>query len=128
MLDEMIHFLNELNREFATGAVDYHWNGYHDNCVHTLRNALAAASIGEPISVWASKLRQIFHLAIPANEAINLAAPATRGPIDSYAASSTTTRPQRAARVRLAPHPPRRRCWCRCPCTRTTRSSTRSRG
>ena len=85
MLDEMIHFLNELNREFATGAVDYHWNGYHDNCVHTLRNALAAASMGEPIAVWASRLRQIFHLAIPANEAINLAATATKGSIDSYA-------------------------------------------
>jgi len=85
MLDEMIHFLNDLNREFATGAIDYRWNGYHDNCVHTLRNALAAASIGDPISVRASKLRQIFHLAIPANEAINLAATATHGPIDSYA-------------------------------------------
>jgi len=84
MMDEIIHFLNDLNREFATGAVDYHWNGYHDNCVHTLRNALAAASMGEPISVWASKLRQLFHLAIPANEAINLAALATSGPLDSY--------------------------------------------
>ena len=80
----MIHFLNDLNREFATGAVDYRWNGYPDNCVHTLRNALAAASIGDPISVRASKLRQLFHLAIPANEAINLAATATHGPIDSY--------------------------------------------
>jgi hypothetical protein len=85
MLDEIIHFLNDLNRELATGAVDYSWNGYHDNCVHTLRNALAAASIGAPIAVWASKLRQIFHLAIPANEAINLAATVTDGPIDSYA-------------------------------------------
>jgi len=84
MMDEIIHFLNDLNREFATGAVDYHWNGYHDNCVHTLRNAVAAASMGEPIAVWATKLRQLFHLAIPANEAINLAALATKGPIDSY--------------------------------------------
>ena len=86
MLDEMIHFLNDLNRKFATGVADYRWNGYHDNCVHTLRNALAAASIGDPISVWASKLRQIFHLAIPANEAIDLAATATDGPIDDYRA------------------------------------------
>lgn len=86
MLDEIIHFLNDLNRKFATGAVDYRWNGYHDNCVHTLRNALAAASIDEPISVWASKLRQLFHLAIPANEAIHLAALGTKGPIDSYPA------------------------------------------
>jgi len=84
MLDEIIHFLNDLNRKFATGAIDYVWNGFHDNCVHTLRNALAAASIDEPISVRASKLRQLFHLAIPANEAIHLAALGTKGPIDSF--------------------------------------------
>jgi len=84
MLDEVIHFLNDLNREFATGAEDYRWSGYHDNCVHTLRNALAAASIWAPISVRTTKLLQIFHLAIPANEAINLAALGSMGPVDSY--------------------------------------------
>ena len=84
MLDEIIHFLNDLNREYATGAVDFQWSGYHDNCVHTLRNALAAASIGSPISVRATRLRQLFHLAVPANEALNLAALGTSGPIDSY--------------------------------------------
>lgn len=84
MLDEIIHFLNDLNREFATGAEDYRWSVYADNCVHTLRNALAAASIGEPISVRAAKLLQLFHLAVPANEAIHLAALGTLGPVDSY--------------------------------------------
>lgn len=84
MLDETIDFLNDLNREFATGAADYHWSGFHDNCVHTLRNALAAASIGEPISVRETKLRQLFHIAVPANEAIELAALGTSGPIESY--------------------------------------------
>lgn len=74
----------DLNREFATGAADYRWSGYHDNCVHTLRNALAAASIWAPISVRTTKLLQIFHLAIPANEAINLAALGSMGPVDSY--------------------------------------------
>lgn len=84
MLDEIIEFLNDLNREFATGAEDYHWSGYADNCVHTLRNALAAASIWEPISVRTAKLLQVFHLAIPANEALNLAALGTMGPLESY--------------------------------------------
>lgn len=84
MLDEIIDFLNDLNREFVTGAADYQWSGYADNCVHTLRNALAAASIREPISVRATKLRQLFNLAIPANEAIGLAALGTMGPLDSY--------------------------------------------
>jgi len=86
MLDEIIHFLNDLNRKYATGAVDYRWSGYHDNCVHTLRNALAAASVWAPISVRTTKLLQLFHLAVPANEAINLAALGTMGPIDSYPA------------------------------------------
>jgi hypothetical protein len=84
MLDEIIDFLNDLNREYATGAADFEWSGYHDNCVHTLRNALAAASIWSPTSVRATKLRQLLHLAIPANEALNLAALGTMGPIDSY--------------------------------------------
>ncbi|HTY18501.1 MAG TPA: hypothetical protein VMH82_12310 [Myxococcota bacterium] len=84
MLDEIIHFLNDLNREYATGEADYRWSGFQDNCVHTLRNALAAASIWEPISARTTKLLQLFHLAVPANEAINLAALGTSGPIDSY--------------------------------------------
>lgn len=85
MMDEIIDFLNDLNREFFTGAADYQWNGLADNCVHTLRNALAAASIGRPISVQAARLRRFFHLAVPANEAFALAEVGTRGPIDSYA-------------------------------------------
>ena len=84
MLDEIVHFLNDLNREFATGTEDYRWSGYADNCVHTLRNALAAASVWDPISVRVAKLLQLFHLAVPANEAINLAALGTLGPVDSY--------------------------------------------
>ncbi|MDX2168194.1 MAG: hypothetical protein SF182_14055 [Deltaproteobacteria bacterium] len=84
MMDEIIHFLNDLNRKYTTGVIDYVWNGYSDNCVHTLRNALAAASMDEPISVRTSKLRQLFHLAIPANEAIELAALGTKGPLASF--------------------------------------------
>jgi hypothetical protein len=84
MMDEIIHFLNDLNREYATGAVDFVWSGFHDNCAHTLRNALAAASIWSPISVAATRLRQVFNLAIPANEALILAELGTTGPVDSY--------------------------------------------
>jgi hypothetical protein len=84
MLDEVIDFLNDRNREYVTGAADYRWSGYFDNCVHTLRNALAAASVWEPISIRLTKLLQLFHLAIPANEALNLAALGTMGPLDSY--------------------------------------------
>jgi hypothetical protein len=84
MMDEIVDFLNDLNREYATGAAEYAWSSYHDNCVHTLRNALAAASVWEPKSVNAIKLRQFFHLAIPANEAVDLARLGTTGPLADF--------------------------------------------
>jgi hypothetical protein len=65
MLDEAMDFLNELNHHYATGEADYDWSGFADNCVHTLRNSLAAAGVWTPLSVRAIKFRQIFNLAIP---------------------------------------------------------------
>jgi hypothetical protein len=73
MLDQMIAFLNDKNREYAEGEADYNWSVWADNCAHTLRNALAAANVWSPLSVRAVKIRQIFNLAIPANEFVNLA-------------------------------------------------------
>jgi hypothetical protein len=84
MLVEAMDFLNELNHEYATGEADYEWSGFADNCVHTLRNALAAASIWTPTSVRVIKLRQIFNLAIPANEFVNLARLGAKGPLQDY--------------------------------------------
>ena len=72
MLDEIIAFLNDKNREYAEGEADYNWSVWADNCAHTLRNALAAANIWSPLSVRAIKFRQIFNLAVPANEFVNL--------------------------------------------------------
>ena len=83
MLDEVIAFLNDKNREYFEGEADYNWSAWADNCTHTLRNALAAANIWSPLSVRAIKLRQIFNLAVPANEFVNLAELMT-GPIPSY--------------------------------------------
>jgi hypothetical protein len=73
MLDEVIAFLNDKNREYAEGDADYDWSVWADNCVHTLRNALAAANIWSPLSVRAVKFLQLFSLAVPANEFVNLA-------------------------------------------------------
>jgi hypothetical protein len=72
MLSEVIRYLNDLNEEYATGEADYNWSGYSDNCVHTLHNALAAASVWKPKSINEIKLRQFFHMAIPANTLIDL--------------------------------------------------------
>jgi hypothetical protein len=84
MLEEIIAFLNDKNREYAEGDADYNWNVWADNCAHTLRNALAAANIWSPLSVQAIKLRQIFNLAVPANEFVNLAELGTEGNISDY--------------------------------------------
>jgi hypothetical protein len=84
MLDPIIKFLNDKNREYAEGEADYNWSAWADNCSHTMRNALAAANIWSPLSVRTTKIRQIFNLAIPANEFVNLAELMTEGEIEDY--------------------------------------------
>ena len=82
MMTHVMDFLNDLNDEYWTGNADYEWSGYSDNCVHTLHNALAAAGVWKPKSIRGSKLRQLFHLAIPANTVIDLAFLSNRYPIE----------------------------------------------
>ena len=53
-----------------------------DNCVHTVRNALAAANFWSPISVLEIKIRHLLNPAVPANEFANLALPAPKGRSD----------------------------------------------
>jgi hypothetical protein len=84
MMTQIIQFLNELNDDYADGETDYNWSGFHDNCVHTLRNALAAAKVWEPKQVWTIKVRQFFNLAIPANEFMNLATLAHDSPLENF--------------------------------------------
>jgi hypothetical protein len=84
MLDQIIAFLNDKNREYAEGEADYNWSAWADNCSHTMRNALAAANIWSPLSVRTTKIRQIFNLAIPANEFVNLAELMTGGDLENY--------------------------------------------
>ena len=84
MLEPIIKFLNDKNREYAEGEADYNWSAWADNCSHTMRNALAAANIWSPLSVRTTKIRQIFNLAIPANEFVNLAELMTEGDIEDY--------------------------------------------
>ncbi len=79
VLDEVIAFLNDKNTEYATGKADYRWNLISDNCVHTVRNALAAANFWSPYSVRRVKLLHLLQLAIPAHEFVNLAVLATEG-------------------------------------------------
>src|SRR6185312_776356 len=73
MMDQVIAFLNDKNREYFEGEADFNLSAWADNCTHTLRNALAAANVWSPLSVRAIKFRQIFNLALPANEFVNRA-------------------------------------------------------
>lgn len=81
MMGEIVEYLNAINEEYASGSADYSWSGYSDNCVHLLRNSLAAASIWRPRSVRTTRLRQIANLAVPANEMVNLAELGAHGPL-----------------------------------------------
>ncbi len=83
-LDEVIAFLNDKNEEYATGEADYNWSLLANNCVHTLRNALAAANIWSPMSVGNVKIRHLFNVAAPANEFVNLGLLGAEGPLDTY--------------------------------------------
>jgi hypothetical protein len=84
MLDPIIKFLNDKNREYAEGEANYNWSAWADNCSHTMRNALAAANIWSPLSVRTIRIRQIFNLAVPANEFVNLAELMTGGNLEDY--------------------------------------------
>ena len=84
VLDEIVAFLNEKNLEYATGEADYNWNLFNNNCVHTVRNALAAANVWTPIGVREVKLRALMNLAVPANEFVNLALLGASGPLDDF--------------------------------------------
>lgn len=84
MMGEIILFLNDLNLQYNTGEKEYHWDGLHDNCVHVVHNALAAASIWPPTEVGGRGLRR--HLAIPANEYLNLVLRTADFPIDDFQA------------------------------------------
>jgi hypothetical protein len=82
MMEDISDYLNLVNEEYAQGRADYSWSGYSDNCVHLLRNSLAAASIWPPRSVRTTRLRQLANIAVPANEMILLADLAANGPLE----------------------------------------------
>jgi len=73
LLARVAESLNALNREYAEGDADYEWSGYHDNCTHTIHNALAGADVWGALRVNVVKAMQVFNLAVPANEAVSLA-------------------------------------------------------
>ncbi len=84
ILRDVIAYLNEQNALYAEGEADYNWSGYSDNCVHTITNALAAGGIWKSKSVRGTKLRQLFNLAVPANEMVKLGWWGTQTPLAGF--------------------------------------------
>jgi hypothetical protein len=84
MMEKVVDYLNERNRQYASGEEDYQWSGLYDNCSHVLRNALAAAGVWSPKWIQTYMLRQLFNLSVPANETINLAHLTTNYPIEDF--------------------------------------------
>jgi hypothetical protein len=83
-LEEVIEYLNDLNRDYALGGYDYNWSGYNDNCSHTLHNSLAAAGVWPEKSIASYRLGQLANLSVPANEFAELALLSTSFPIDDF--------------------------------------------
>lgn len=84
ILQRAVDYLNELNAEYASGEADYNWSGYYDNCAHTVHNSLAAAGLWKSKSVNTFKIRQFFHVAVPANEFVDLAKLVTDDDLESF--------------------------------------------
>ena len=72
-LQSVLDYLNAQNEGYFKGEIKYNWSGVSDNCVHTLRNALAAADVWAPRPVNLVKFLQMFNMAVPSNEFAGLA-------------------------------------------------------
>ena len=83
-LEDVIGYLNDLNRDYARGGRDYAWSGYNDNCSHTLHNALAAAGAWKRKSIASYRFGQLANLSVPANEFADLALLSTSFPIEDF--------------------------------------------
>ena len=81
-VDRMVAFLNELNRQYAEGEAEYDWSGFHDNCVHLVRNSLAAAGVWAPKRTSVGWFRQLFNLPVPTNEFVELSKRTAEFPLE----------------------------------------------
>jgi hypothetical protein len=85
-VERVVDYLNAQNRRYALGGESYEWSFYYDNCIHILRNALAAADVWAPRAVGLGPIRQFFNMALPANSFVNLAVRANLFPLEDFGA------------------------------------------
>jgi hypothetical protein len=68
----MIAFLNAENAPYRSGAREFRWSLFRDNCIHLAHNALAAAGFWQP---WPTNMPlplAILDFPVPKNEFVNL--------------------------------------------------------
>lgn len=68
----MVAFLNEQNAPYRSGAQQFEWSVFTDNCIHLAHNALAAAGFWEPWRIHRPLLVSVFDFPTPKNEFVNL--------------------------------------------------------
>lgn len=68
----MVAFLNEQNAPYRSGAQEFEWNVFTDNCIHLAHNALAVAGLWQPWRIHRPLLVSVFDFPTPKNEFVNL--------------------------------------------------------
>ena len=71
-LRRMIGFLNAENAPYRSGAREFRWSLFRDNCIHLAHNALAAAGFWREWPTNRSLLVSILDFPVPKNEFVNL--------------------------------------------------------
>ena len=69
---KMIAFLNAENAPYRTGAAEFHWSVFSDNCIHLAHNALAEAGLWAKWPTGRFILISMFDFPVPRNEFVNL--------------------------------------------------------
>ncbi len=68
----MVAFLNDQNAPYRSGAQQFEWSVFTDNCIHLAHNALAVAGLWEPWRIHRPLLVSMFDFPTPKNEFVNL--------------------------------------------------------
>jgi hypothetical protein len=58
-----VHYLNETNEPFVTGAEEFDWNPFADNCAHFTHDVLSAGGVRTEIPRSNSRARAIYNVA-----------------------------------------------------------------
>lgn len=82
MLSKMVDWLNEQNDQYYLTGKRYQWSGVKDNCTHTTHNAYHAADVWGREATNRFLLRQIFHIAVPSHNFVELMERGNRLPLE----------------------------------------------